>query len=99
MCFPYIFAQQPGSWEYERDVGGFEDDGSPIDGGAADVEIARRDIADDRELDPMHGVGAGAEYKYCQHQPTPSIHPALPCECWHHCLLHLYQLLLPASLD
>lgn len=76
-CFPYIFVQEPRSWEYERDVAGLENGGSPIDGAAADVEIARRNIADDGELDPVHGIGAGVQHKYCQHQPAPSIHPAL----------------------
>ena len=91
MCFSYILVQQPGSWEYERDIGDPENDSRPIDGAAADVEVARRDVTDDGELDPVHGVGAGAQYKYCQHQPAPLILSALPRERWHHCLLHCYK--------
>ena len=82
----YISAEQPKSWEDERDVANSKDDSRQVDVVAADAEVSRGDISDDRELDPVHGIAAGTQHKQCYHQPAPSVLPELSCDSWHHCL-------------
>jgi len=58
MTVTYISAEQPKSWEHERDVANPKDDSRQVDGVAADAEVSRDDVSDDRVLDPVHGVAA-----------------------------------------
>jgi len=58
LAVTYISAEQPKSWQHERDVANTKADSRQVDGVAADAEVSRDDISDDRVLDPVYGIAA-----------------------------------------
>lgn len=69
----YHFVEEPGCWEDQRHVGYHVDHGGPADGVAVHRVEPCYDVADDGELDPLHGVRHGVEHENQQDQPTTPV--------------------------
>lgn len=82
----YISAENPWTWDNKWDIANPKDDSRQVYGTAADTEISRYDVTDDGKLDPVHGIAAGTQHKYCQHNPAPFVLPELSRDSWLLCL-------------